>query len=92
LALGDYFDVTLRDTIHPDKIRVQATRVGSSVYLDEGEAQTQKPGQVSFQRAASPFVTVMELDKANQPIRTFKFAKDTVLVIEQGHAKIARKK
>ena len=80
MALRDYFDITVRpDTKH----RVDVTRSGGNVVLDMNEGQQGTPGKPG--KPASQFITVMELNSAEDPIRTFHFAKSEVIAIEQGN-------
>jgi hypothetical protein len=83
MARGDYFDVILRDT---DPVRVQATQMGAKVALVMNDQEAGQLGKAA--KPASPFITIYELNRADQPIRTFQFAKDSVIAITEGHATI----
>lgn len=80
MARGDYYDVWLRGEEKPR--RVQAMTMGASVELDLN-LQTTKIG-VATSQPEFPFFTIYELDMTKAPKRTFQFAKDQVVAIEQG--------
>lgn len=88
MARGDYYDVWLRDETQAR--RVQATKDGSTVAIEMNDPETPKVGQPV--KPPSPFITVHEVNKAGQPVRTFQFAKERVDVIEQGHETLKRAK
>ena len=84
MARGDYYDVWLKDEATPR--RVQATKDGSSVGIDTGETT----GAIA--KAPKEFIEVYEVNKANQLVRIFRFARSNVVAIEQGHETIKRTK
>lgn len=88
MARGDYYDVRMADI--PEAQRVQATRVGSTVALEMNEPAAPKVGMPT--PLENPFITIHEVDKAGQPIRTFHFARHGVIFIAQGNAPVDGKK
>lgn len=79
MARGDYIEVTYRTGAGTETKRVQARSVGSSV-------------QVSIPTIANnPFIDVVEVNKAGQPVRTARFAKSDVVAIDEGNAPVAKK-
>lgn len=76
---GQFVDVEYRTPTGNASKRVQAMRDGSSVEVkmpDRGEL----------------FVRVTELNKAQNPVREFRFRADEVIIIAEGHETLARKR
>ena len=88
MARGDYYEIRMAEIAEPQ--RVQATRVGSTVQLEMNEPAAPKVGQPA--PLENPFITVHEVDKAGQPIRTFHFARHGVIFISQGNEPIKGKR
>jgi len=91
MARGDYYDVWLRGEAKPR--RVQATTMGASVGLDLNLSAVPKIGSMAQSLSPDfPFFTLYELDMTGKPKRTFQFAKDQVVAIEQGGEVLGGKK
>jgi len=72
MTRGDYVDVTYRTGSGIATHRTMARGIGSKVDVDEG-------------RPNSPFVTVIEQTRGDDPIQTARFAKTEVVAIIEGH-------
>lgn len=87
MSRGDYYDVWLRGETTPR--RVQATRIGATVDIQMGYAEAVGRAAMNLPKE---FIEVTEVDKADEAIRTFRFARSEVVVIEQGNEMLKTRK
>jgi len=80
MAKDDLVKVTYRTPVGTETVNVEARSNGSSVQV------------VDPTSASDPYLRVRELNKVQEPVRTFRFAKSEVLAVIEGRVDRTAKK